>query len=154
MREVPKKNYIIMFVIVACVVIATIALANAYNNRDKETRVMYNYLSEIKKKDLDTYLLEKPNAIIYVADKYNLDNEDLEEQIKNKIVELNAVDYFVYLDLKDDDINFLQKFNQKYNGNLEDGKFPILIVMEEGKIANYYYDINEINLNEITGELK
>lgn len=154
MREIPKKNYIIMIFITLSVVIVTIALGNAYNNREKKTSDIYSFLSEIKVNDLDTYLLENPNAIIYISDKYDLNNEKIEETIKKDITELNVKDYFVYLDTNDITESFLKNFNEKYDGNIDIDKIPMIVIISDGKVVNCYYDIDTFKLTEIIGDVK
>ena len=101
MREVPKKNYIIMLIIIITIVLVTIFLSNIYNNRFQKTSVLYNYLSEIKKKDLDSYLVEKPEIIIYASNKYNNSNEEQEKKLMQQIIDNNIYEYIVYLNLED-----------------------------------------------------
>lgn len=153
MREVPKKNYLITLLIFVAIVILTITLSNIYKNQIRKTSIMYNYLSEIKNKDLSTYLLEKPNIIIYISDKYDISNEKLEEKLKRDMINYNISDYFVFLNIDQNNLEFIDQLNKKYTGNI-DKKIPTFIVFEEGKIKKYYSDLENINLVEITGEIK
>lgn len=153
MRQIPFKNYIIMSIILITIVITTIFLANIYNNRFKKTSIMYNYLSEIKKKDMDTYIIEKPNTIVYVSDKYDISNEKIEEKIKNDIIKYNAKEYFVYLNLNDNNIDFIDNLNKKYQGHINK-QIPAIIIFEEGKVINTYYDLENIDIKELTGDIK
>lgn len=153
MREVPKKNYIIMLIIIISIIIVTIFLSNLYNTRFKKTSVLYNYLSEIKKKDLDSYLIEKPDIIIYASNKYNNSFELQEEKIMQEIMDNNIYDYFVYLNLEDKKLNIFNELNKKYNGNLKN-QLPVLIIFENGVIKNAYYDLEQINFENITEAIK
>ena len=153
MREVPKKNYIIMLIIIITIVLVTIFLSNIYNNRFQKTSVLYNYLSEIKKKDLDSYLVEKPEIIIYASNKYNNSNEKQETKIMQQIIDNNIYEYIVYLNLEDKKLNILNSINKKYDGKLKN-KLPVLIVFENGKIKEAYYDLEEIDFEKITENLK
>lgn len=154
MREIPKKNYIIMFFIILLVVIITIFLSSTYKNRVRKVSTMYNFLSEIKFKDLDIYLLENPNTIIYISNKYDLKNKELENELKEQIVEFNLQDNFVYLNIDEDNFDYLETFNSKYDGNLSTKKIPVVVVMESGKVLNYYYEIDNVNFKEMLGEIK
>ena len=149
MREVPKKNYLITLLIFVAIVILTITLSNIYKNQIRKTSIMYNYLSEIKNKDLSTYLLEKPNIIIYISDKYDISKEKLEEKLKRDMINYNISDYFVFLNIDQNNLEFIDQLNKKYTGNI-DKKIPTFIVFEEGKIKKYYSDLENINLAEIT----
>lgn len=153
MREVPTKNYIIMIIIVISIFASTIFLANIYNNRLKKTSIMYNYLSEIKKKDIDTYLVEKPNIILYISDKYDLSFEKTEKKLQEEIIKNNAKEYFVYLNITNKNINFIDKLNMKYNGNINK-QLPVIVVIEEGQITKTYYELDNVNLKELTGDIK
>ncbi len=153
MREVPKKNYIIMLIIILSIIIVTIFLSNQYNTRFKRTSVLYNYLSEIKKKDLDSYLIEKPDIIIYASNKYNNSFELQEEKIMQEIMDNNIYDYFVYLNLEDKKLNIFNELNKKYNGNLKN-QLPVLIIFENGEIKNAYYDLDKIDFTNITEAIK
>ena len=153
MREVPKKNYIIMLIIIISIIIVTIFLSNQYNTRFKRTSVLYNYLSEIKKKDLDSYLIEKPDIIIYASNKYNNSFELQEEKIMQEIMDNNIYDYFVYLNLEDKKLNIFNELNKKYNGNLKN-QLPVLIIFENGEIKNAYYDLDKIDFTNITEAIK
>jgi len=153
MREIPIKNYFILIIIIIVVALSTIILTNIYNNRFKTTSIMYNYLSEIKKNDIDTYLLEKPNTILYIADKYDITNNKIEEKLKEEIIKYNAKDYFVYLNINTNNIEFIDKLNQKYSGNIYK-QLPVLVIIEDGLITKSYTELNNINLKELTGDMK
>lgn len=154
MREVPKKNYIVLLVMILLVITVTLLLVNAYNNRDKKTSTIYNFLPEIKTNELDSYLFENPSIIIYISDKYNLDNEEIEIKMQNKITELNVYNYFVYLDINNIDSEFLENFNKKYDASINITKIPMLIVINDGKVINSYYNIDELNINDLVGDIK
>lgn len=153
MREIPIKNYFILLIIIIVVALSTIILTNIYNNRFKTTSIMYNYLSEIKKNDLDTYLIEKPNIIIYIADKHDLSNDKIEKKLQKEIIKYNAKDYFVYLNINMNNLEFIDKLNKKYYGNISK-QLPVLVVIEDGLISKSYSELNNINLKELTGDIK
>lgn len=153
MREVPKKNYLICFIILISVISLTIVIANLYNNRLRKTSVMYNYLSEIKRKDLNTFLLEKPNVVIYISDKYDASNNKIEKKIKKDIMNENLSDYIVFLNLTDDKLNYIETINEKYDGKLKK-RMPMIVVFEDGKIKKSYYDLENVNIKRIIGEMK
>ena len=114
---------------------------------------MYNYLSEIKKNDIDTYLTEKPNIILYISDKYDITNNKIEEKLQNEIIKYNAKDYIIFLNINTKNIEFIDKLNKKYNGKIEK-KLPVLVVIEDSQIQKTYYELENINLKELTGDMK
>lgn len=153
MREVPKKNYFIMLIIILSVIAITIVLSNIYNNKLKRTSIMYNYLSEIKIKDIDTYLIEKPYTILYISDKYDLSHNEEEKTIKNSITNYNLKDYFVFLNLNQENIDYIDKLNKKYNGQIRK-ETPVIVIIEDGKIVQTIYQLKSINLKELTRDIK
>jgi len=113
MIVIPKKNYMITVVIILSTIVLTFVLANSYKNKYRKTSEMYNYLSEIKINEIESYLFENPSIIIYFADKYNLNNDDKEIKLKKIINELNVYNYFIYLDINDVDESFFKKISKK-----------------------------------------
>ena len=147
MREIPKKNYIIMFIIVVSVVLLTHISCNIYNTKYRKTSILTSYLSEIKMKDLDTYLMEKPNSIIYISSN-SVTNNEQELKLKDKLIELNITDYIVYLNI--DNKDNLKKFNQKFNSNIKIDKLPIIVIIEDNKITKEY-SVDSVDLIEMVG---
>lgn len=150
MREVPRKNYLTLFVIVALTVVITFILASFYNNRHRHTSILYNFVSEVTPDDIYIYLSENPTSVIYINDKYDIDRNSFEQHLKDKIVELNMFDYIIYLDSNNIDDGFIKKFNKKY-GDVLIKKYPVLIVFEDGKISEVYNesDIKKFKLGDI-----
>ena len=148
MREIPKKNYIIMLIIAVSVVLLTLISCDIYNTKYRKTSILTSYLSEIKMKDLDTYLMEKPNSIIYISNK-SATNTEQELKLKDKLIELNITDYIVYLNI---DKTNIKKFNKKFKSNIKIDELPIIVIIEDNKITKEY-SIDSIDLIEI-GEIK
>ena len=146
MREIPKKNYIIMLIIAVSVVLLTLISCNIYNTKYRKTSILTNYISEIKMKDLDTYLMEKPNSIIYISNK-SVNNTEQELKLKDKLIELNITDYIVYLNI---DKTNIKKFNQKFKSNIKIDELPIIVIIEDNKITKEY-SIDSIDLIEMVG---
>ena len=148
MKKVPTKNYFILFGIVLATVIVTIALGNFYANRNRETSVLYNFLPKVTLEDLDTYLSESDTVAIYIDDKHNLDDNVKQEELKNKIIELNLSNNFVFLDSNNIDESFKEEFQKKYNYNLTDD-YPTIIVINNKRVIDSY---NELNVDKIKFE--
>lgn len=154
MREVPKKNYAITFFIVFATVVVTLVVANSYRSQIKKTSLMYDYLSEIKINDLDSYLLENPSVVIYIADKYDLEKEEQEIKFKNEINEFNVYNYFIYLDVNDIDDSFIKNFSKEYNFDMDINNLPLLVVINDGKVIDSFNNLNDINITNITEDIK
>lgn len=155
MKKIPKKNYVIVFFMFFIVVVLTLAGARFYNNSIKETSVLFNYLKNITSEELTQYLSENPSAVIYISDKYDLSNNENEELLKSKIIELNLYNNFLYMDKSQFNKKFIKQFNDKYKTNFDISKLPIIIIYSDSYIKNIYYSIDsEIIDNLNLGDVK
>ena len=77
LREVPKKNYLYLFLILLGSIIFLIYLYTwyeTYNENKLNTTIMDKYLTVINYNELDNYIIENKDAVIYVS---ILGNEDI-----------------------------------------------------------------------------
>lgn len=152
MRKIPVKNYFILLIMLFGVVIVTFAGHNYYNNNLKKVSSLYKYANHINRDELKEYLGESSSLIIYIADKYDLNNEDTEELLKNKIVELNLYNNFIYVDSRVFNDKFLGYFNNKYHTNFNIDNLPTIIIYDDGIVENIYYNLNTDIINGINLE--
>lgn len=155
MRIIPKKNYFILLLMIVGVIVVTLFFRSYYNNNLKPTSDIYNYARVISSGQLDFYLDENPSTIIYISDKYDLNNSSLEELLKQKIISLNLYDNFVYLDKAGIDEKMISNFNRKYHTNFSLDKIPSLIIINDNKIISSFYNLTNDTLNNIDlGDVK
>lgn len=152
MRKIPVKNYFILLIMLFGVVVVTFAGKNYYNNNLKKVSSLYKYANHINRDELKEYLVESSSLIIYVTDKYNLNNEDSEELLKDKIVELNLYNNFIYVDSRVFNYKFLDYFNSTYHTNLNINNLPTMIIYDDGIVENIYYNLNTDTINGINLE--
>lgn len=143
MREIPKKNYLILIVLFIAVVIMTFVAINFYNNNNKVVNdsKMKDILNIIKYDEIDTYISEYPNVIIYVNDS-SIDNSELEDKLKDIINNNNISQSFIYLERNEDVV-------KKYE--LSDNN-PVFIAYKSGKVSEIY-SREEYKIEEIEGFL-
>ena len=84
MRQIPKKNYIILVILIVITVLLTFILFDIYRNKDKVTSDFYRYSNKITNEEFDEYILESSDLIIYISDKYDLANQILKTNLKIK----------------------------------------------------------------------
>ena len=152
MRKIPVKNYFILLIMLFGVVVVTFAGKNYYNNNLKKVSSLYKYANHMDRDDLKEYLGESSSLIIYAADKYDLNNEDAEELLKDKIVELNLYNNFIYVDSRVFNDKFLDYFNSTYHTNLNVDNLPTMIIYDDGIVKNIYYNLNIDTINGINLE--
>lgn len=126
MRDVPKKNYIVLTLIALGVIVLCFVFMNMYNknNKDIYESVVKDIINEIKYEDLDNYLQENPEVVLYINDS-SKKNSNIEENLKDLIVENNIQQYVVYIE-KDNSI--VEKLNLNSNS-------PIFIAYKDGKMV-------------------
>ena len=152
MKNIPVKNYFILLIMLFGVVVVTFAGKNYYNNNLKKVSDLYKYANHINRDELKEYLGESSSLIIYIADKYDLNNEDAEELLKDKIIELNLYNNFIYVDSRVFNDKFLDYFNNTYHTNLNMDNLPTIIIYDDGVVENIYYNLNIETINSINLE--
>lgn len=139
MREIPKKNYLILFIIAIVVVIATGILMNIYNANHEvvyESKIK-TIVTEIKYEDLSNYLIENPNVVVYVNNSHK-DNNKLESDIYKLIADKNIQQYMIYMERNKD---IVDKYKLPKNN-------PLFIAFKDGKKVEIFseeeYTIEDI----------
>lgn len=133
MREIPKKNYIILVVLLAVTAFLPLFLSNIYKNKEKLTSSFYEYANKITPESFDEFLTENEDIIIYIGDKYDLSFEKVEKTLEQKINELNIRHSLIYIDKSYVDKKFIKKL-KGYNINMDIDKLPIVVVIIEKEV--------------------
>lgn len=148
-REIPNKNYIKL----GAVIIATIALTfywASWYNTTKEYRmnnsVIPTVIGEVTMEELDNYLLENPDIIIYIASSKDNTIKDFEDDLKKILVKEDLKNEFIYVDTsKIENQEFYQSFAQKYySKSLKSKKdsldiIPNIVLIEDGTVKDVMY---------------
>lgn len=133
MREIPKKNYIILVVLLAVTAFLTLFLSNIYKNKEKLTSNFYEYSNKITPESFDEFMTENEDIIIYIGDKYDLTLETVEKKLEERIDQLNLKHNLIYIDKHYVDKKFIKKL-KGYHINIDLNKFPVVIVIVEEKV--------------------
>lgn len=140
MREVPAKNYVIVAIMAFAVIILGLVLRNIYKNNINEvyTPVIIDVVKVIQYEDLENYLQENPDVVLYINDSTKKPKNELEKNIKKLITEKGIGEYIVYIERTDD---IVKKYDLKSNN-------PIFIAYQNGVITEILskdeYKIGEI----------
>ena len=134
-KQVPFKNYVYLF----CILLGSLLLLfyiytwyETYNENKLYTSIMNKYLTVINYNELDNYITETPNAILYVSILGDKKINRFEEQFKNNISNSNLRNNILYLDITNEEKEEAMK---KLN---IDSNFPYLVVYTNGKITDTY----------------
>ena len=135
LREVPLKNYVYLFLILLGSFLLLIYINTwyeTYNENKLNTSIMNEYLTVINYNELDNYIIENKNAIIYVSILGDEDINRFEKKFKNDILENNLKNSILYLDLTKENRTATTK-------ELEiEQDFPYLVVYTNGQITDTY----------------
>lgn len=153
-KKIPVKNYIYLSIIVIASIFIIFYLYrwyNTYRESKLNISIMNNYLSVINYNELDDYIIENKNAIIYVSKLGDEKINKFEKSFKNMVVENDLRNSMLYLDVTNDNFDIVKEKLQ-INTSL-----PCIIVYTNGKITDVYsitnnnYDMKKLNkyLNRI-----
>lgn len=141
-REVSKLKYIYVLVTFILASIVAINIINSYklkkslNDLDTELSTV---LSEIKWADLDNYLNDNADTVIYISDLSRDDKKIFELEFKKIITENDLGDSIVYLDLnqmQEGDYDKLSSyFDQSEYKNVNNSNYRSLIIFFEKEIT-------------------
>ena len=154
MREIPKKNYFILFIVIVLSLMIALYFRKwykAYEDGYLSKSIMGNYLFEINYKELDDYLVENQCAIIYVSKVGNEKIRNFEKKFINAINQNDLKNKILYLDLS----NYKGDTNNKYTINDKDiTSVPNISVFKNGKLDDIYViDVDGYSMEKIISYL-
>lgn len=161
MREIPKKNYVILLVIIILTILLTTYLGNWYKATQYmniDENILAERLPEVKLAEIDTFLQENPNIIIYIASSTNQENKVFEKKLYDYIVKNNLTNSFVYLNkndvLEQQIIDLQKKYGSEDIKNINMTFIPNFYVVQDGKITNFYNRTGKISYQDAIKFLK
>lgn len=134
MKKIPIKNYYILAVLLAVTILLTLLLSNIYLNKEQLVSEFYNYSNKITVDEFDECMMENPDLIIYISDKYDLTYETFEKKLQSKINNLNLKDKLIYIDKSEMNDKFLNKINKTYGISVDLKKVPVIVTIVDNKM--------------------
>ena len=140
-KEIPLKNYILLSIVLILTIVVVIYFflwKNTYEKSKLQTPILDDYLLVINYNELNNYLVENKDAIIYIS---KLNNENIrlfENKFKNIINKNNLNNKILYLDLTEElkETNIVKKINKKYGKEMTE--VPTIVIIKDGKISSSY----------------
>ena len=140
-KEIPLKNYILLSIVLILTIVVVIYFflwKNTYEKSKLQTPILDDYLLVINYNELNNYLVENKDAIIYVS---KLNNENIrlfENKFKNIINKNNLNNKRLYLDWTEElkENNIVKKINKKYGKEMTE--VPTIVIIKDGKISSSY----------------
>lgn len=140
-KEIPLKNYILLSIVLILTIVVVIYFflwKNTYEKSKLQTPILDDYLLIINYNELNNYLVENKDAIIYIS---KLNNENIrlfENKFKNIINKNNLNNKILYLDLTEElkENNIVKEINKKYGKEMTE--VPTIVIIKDGKISSSY----------------
>jgi len=144
-----KKNYIYLIILILCTIFLTLFLSSLYRKETVQVSYAYENLNKITSTEFEEYLLENPDAIIYIGDKTNIKNNKIEKKIINKIIKLNLLEKAIYIEREDIVNSFEKILKEKYNYTYEEKNFPIMLLIVDGELSQKTLINKQTNINNV-----
>ena len=166
-RSISKKNYILCAIIfILTITICLMIFFIMENNKKYNSKIpiLRGTASEIEPKDLDNYLIENPDVLLYIGVADDFNSRKVEEKFK-KIIEENDLNV-IYLNLtnltKKEIKEYLSDFSSKYSSSKNVNNYPAFLIVFNRKVVDFVQkesrdlDISDIShildMYEIKGE--
>jgi len=139
---IPMKNYIkVVMLCFISVVIALICASIYLKNQEhvKTIPVIRGTLNEIiTAEELDNYIMENNNAIIYIGVANDDNCREVEKELIKLLKKKSLTEEVVYLNVTEfDNIDrFYSDFNSKYGTDMKITHYPSFMIFADGKILN------------------
>lgn len=155
-KEIPLKNYIILSIILIITALIAVYFYMGYNRYEESklnTPIIDKYLRVINYNELDDYLVENKDAIIYTSILENEEIRNFEIKFKNAILNNSLRSSILYMDLTEvyNNQEKYRKFINNYTlGNDNITITPAILTFENSKLIKIYnikdnnYEIEKI----------
>lgn len=155
--SIPRRNYIIFFIMLVFTIALTLVFRNWYNlNKDlnQKNTIMSKFLVSVNEEEFSNYIMENNNVLIYLASSKDESLEEFELQLKTMLIKYNLQEQIIFIDLSQVDNTFFTSLTENYfSDNLKNIKlsnFNNILIMENGKInAILYTKQTKINIEDV-----
>lgn len=158
LRVIPVKNYIVLGIILLVSFLLIYYLymwLDAYNETKLNRPILDKYMEVINYNELNDYLVESPNAIIYVSVLENSEIREFEKKFKGVLKNHQIDKDILYMDITEEVKNDVlrQEMNGKYSiNNVTISDVPVVLVIDGGSLETIYgiknnnYDMDGLKL--------
>ncbi len=148
-RNIPFKNYVILGII-SLVTFALLYYFVDFYNREKayesSIHTRMRFLSEVKESEIENYILDNHDVIIYISDSTDDAYQDFEKQLKTLMNHQNLTKSVVYMDMN----KISSEKNIKNIFHLDTLVYPnVLIVSDAAATETLYTENQEKNPREV-----
>ncbi len=164
MREIPKKNYVLVAVICFVTLICVTYFTYVIKKQQSvviEPSVLSGYVLELGEKEiminLTNYTVDNPETILYVSYGNNKYLRKFEQEFKELLKEYNLKSNFVFVNLNAmSNRNFLNELRERFfsddlnNNYIKLERQSNMFLFKNGKIVKVlYYAEQRINIDDV-----
>lgn len=159
-RDIPLKNYIILGVIILVTLLLLYYFymwVDLYKESRNNYPIMDKYMTVINYNELNDYLVENPDTLVYVSVLEDDEIREFEKKFKNKFRN-NDIDIdMLYMDITIwiNDNKFIDEVSRKYSlNNLSMLSVPCILNFNGGELSSIYsIKDNDYNLDSLISYL-
>ena len=159
-KQVPSKNYVILFAIILLTVLAAFYARNWYimaREYNSDNSPMLKAISEINPDEIGNYIMENPRFILYTSSGLNSDIKGFESSFKKYVIDKNLSSSMVYINTAyinlDDFNNKLKRYSISNNETNSNDNVTMYIFIN-GKITKVISDANNLTIKKINSIFK
>lgn len=163
MRTIPKKNYFLVGLIALVTFLLTWYFVAVYQLRKDydldQNKRMNAILSEIHEEDLQNYILDNHDVMIYLSSSRDETYQSFEKSLIKYLKKEDLTKEIVYLDTSNLEEAFYTRFMKNYVSEELQGitlqMIPNLLVLSDGKVTSILYPtMVEPNIQDVKNFLK
>lgn len=144
-KDIPKKNYFILgiILIISCILVYYInTWYSLYQYEKRGSSPITTYMEIINYNEVENYIAENSDAIIYVSKSNNLKIRKFEEDNEKLFKKLELNYNILYMDAKE--VN--KDLKIKYNVN----EYPTILFFKNKRLVNkYVLELDNINYSDM-----
>ena len=142
MSKKSKKNYVTLAIIYVLVIGTVLYIAswyNTYQNYKTTIPVLRNTVSEINTAELDHFVLENPDGVIYMCVASDTTCRNFDTHLKKELLKNGLQDSVTYIDLQDviNKESYITTVFANYGMSFNINNTPLFLAFEDGKIVSY-----------------
>ena len=157
LRKIPNKNYLILGVVIIVTLLILYYFylwVDVYKESKIGIPIMDKYMMVINYNELDNYIVENPDSIVYVSVLEDEKIREFEKELKNKYKDNEINNDILYMDITDDIIDKDIKnemINKYYMNDLSITDIPCILVFRDGLLKSIYsVSDNGYNIDRFT----
>lgn len=151
-REIPKKNYVYvgLLAIATCIILGSLVKWYRLREQEQVTRTIHiTSATEIKTDEIDAYLLENPDVIVYISNSTDEKLTGFENTFENYLRTRELTNKLLYVDTATLTEEGRKKIESTWFNDSTFIEPNFIIILDGKKVGQLYHRPMEIKLNDV-----